>query len=187
MHLILYQTSGRELTQNPICQKLPMVQKSKQKLTVKRQDAVFGFSMLSHWWVAWMWSPKHPTNRSDPCLISWPHLVLSWAFVLPDIPTCPLSQTTAFLSSKFLCIPHPNLPALQLSAFCPPRFHLFTWPGPSLHCHHVLVTPVCTNDPYRLPHVQGCPDLNLNHLNLKPNHFPSRPPTFPLVSSNADF
>lgn len=31
------------------------------------------------------------------------------------------------------------------------------------------MAPVCTNNPHRLPNVQGCHDLN-----LKPNHFPSR-------------
>ena len=35
--------------QNPICQKVSAVQEPKQKLTVKREDAVFGLGVLSHW------------------------------------------------------------------------------------------------------------------------------------------
>lgn len=45
--------------QNPICQRLPVFQQSKQKLTMmmssdrwQRKDAIFGVSVLSHWWVA---------------------------------------------------------------------------------------------------------------------------------------
>lgn len=52
-YVILHQTSEMKLMQNPIYEKLPKVQQSKQKLTVKRKDVVLGCSVLSHWRVAW--------------------------------------------------------------------------------------------------------------------------------------
>lgn len=51
-YVILHQTSEMKLMQNPIYQKFPKVQQSKQKLTVKRKDAVLGCRVLSHWRVA---------------------------------------------------------------------------------------------------------------------------------------